>query len=109
MQKEQTIDRVITEHLISRHLFSHLLAQKIHSFSVSSFQHRNSDTGNPRFYVTSSSVYRLGVAHFSTFETLVVKFQALLQILCLLLIPTYFTFSRPSKKAMFEMVHQGNV
>ena len=57
--------------------------------------------------------YRLGVVHFSTSETLVVKFQALLQSQCLLLIPTYFTFSCPSKKqclkwcveATFEALH----
>jgi hypothetical protein len=39
--------------------------------------------------------YRLGLAHFVTFETLFVKFQALLQIQRLLLIPTCFAFSRP--------------
>ncbi len=45
--------------------------------------------------------YRLGLAHFATFETLVLKFQALLQIQSLLLIPTCFAHSSP--------LDQGNV
>jgi hypothetical protein len=45
------------------------------------------------------ALYRLGLAHFATFETLVFRFQALLQIQRLLLIPTYFALSPASKQS----------
>ncbi len=47
----------------------------------------------------TDGIYRLGLAHFATFETLVFRFQALLQIQRLLLIPTYFALSPASKQS----------
>jgi hypothetical protein len=46
------------------------------------------------------------LAHIATFETLVFRFQALLQIQRLLLIPTCFAPAAPQNKAMFQNVHE---